>query len=98
MNPTNPFWTPEPAFIAQTSLKPISNTLGFQFNLPWPDPTTAGFYYGEGPQYGRRELIYRSDPEYFARQNILPSIGGVPRFNPYDPIYKFDRSRYTARV
>ena len=97
MNPTNPYWTPGPEIQKVVGQKNIANNF-IRFTLPWPDVTTAGYYYGEGPQYGRRELIYRSDPEYFARQNILPSIGGVPRFNPYDPIYKFDRSRYTARV
>jgi len=98
MNPTNPFWTPEPQFARQTNLKPITNTLGFLITLPWPDVTTMGQYFGEGPQYGRRELVYRSDSEYYARQNIIPSIGGVPRINPWDKIYKFSREKYTVRV
>jgi hypothetical protein len=98
MNPTNPYWTPDPAYVKKTSLKPITNTLGFQFNLPWPDLSTSGFYYGENPVYGRRQLVYRSDPEYYARQNIIPSIGGVPRVNPYDKIYQFSREKYTVRV
>ena len=98
MNPTQPYWTPDPYFKTQSSLKPIANTLGFQIPIPWPDPTTMGYYFGENPQYGRRELVYRSDPEYYARDNVIPSVGGVPRINPYDPIYSFSREKYTARV
>ena len=99
MNPTSPYWTPDPGFQKkQFSTKQLSNTLGFLNTLPWPEVTTAGYYYGENPVYGRRTLVYRSDPEYYARENIIPSVGGIPSINPYDRIYKFSREKFTVKV
>lgn len=98
MNPTQPYWTPPPVYSTRKTLKPVANTYGFQFTLPWPQPTSAGTYFGEGAVPGRRELVYRSDPEWHAVQNILPSSGGVPLINPYTAEMKFDREHYTARV
>lgn len=97
MNPTQPYWTPPFQYTTRTNLKPVTNTLGFQFTIPWPETTTAGFYNGQGAIPGRKELVYRDDPEWFAVQNIIPSTAGVPRINPYDPVYKFDREKYTVR-
>ena len=96
MNPTNPYWQPPPT--ETKFLKPIVNTLGFQFQIPWPSVTTAGWYYGEGAMPDRRELVYRADPEFYARGGIVPSFGGVPTINPYDPIYRFSRDKFTVRV
>jgi hypothetical protein len=99
MNPTQPYWTPEPwTQTTRFNKKQLANTLGFTIGLPWPEVTTAGQYFGENPVYGRRELVYRSDAEYFARQNIIPSVAGIPSINPYDRIYKFSREKYTVRV
>ena len=95
MNPTNPYWTAPQ--ITTTAQKPVTHTPGFTFVLPWPDVTTAGFYYGQGAAPDRRELVFRSDPEYFPRGGIVPSSAGIPRINPYNPIYKFDRERHTVR-
>jgi len=75
----------------------VVHNYGFQFNLPWPDVQTAGFYNGQGAMPDRNELIYRDDPEYFAVGGIVSATAGVPRINPYNPIYKFDRSKYTVR-
>ena len=95
MNPTNPYWTP--STIKRKSLPPITNTLGFQFTLPWPDVQTAGWYHGQGAIPGRKELVFRADPEYFPVQGIVPSTAGIPRINPYAPEFKFDRGKYTVR-
>jgi len=96
MNPTNPYWQ-----APQLKLKgkmPIAHNIGFSFTLPWPDVVSpAGFYNGQGAMPGRKELVFRDDPEYFAIQGVVPSSGGIPRINPYDPIYKFDRSKFTVR-
>ena len=97
MNPTQPFWQPPFKFQPTQTLKPITNTLGFQFTIPWPQTQTAGFYNGQGAIPDRKELVYRDDPEWFAVQNIVRSTAGVPEVNPYDPVYKFDRERYTVR-
>lgn len=96
MNPTNPYWTPSFKYKASKYLKPITNR-GFSFNIPWPDVTTAGYYYGSGAVPGVKKLVFKSDPEYFATQNIVPSSAGIPRINPYDPIYHFEREKHTVR-
>ena len=95
MNPTSPYWTVPPTTIK--TLKPIINNPGFLFVLPWPDVSTAGFYHGQRPVPGRKELIFRDDPEYFAVDGIVPATAGIPRINPYDPVYKFSREKFTVR-
>ena len=98
---THPYWSP-PFFTRQQKfLKPISNNLGFQFNIPWPDPVSAGWYHGEGGEnvYGRRTIVTKSDPEYFTvGGNIMPSTNGVPRMDPFSPAMTFSRDDYTKKV
>ena len=77
---------------------PIAHNLGFQWALPWPLPTTAGYYFGENPQWGRREYVTSSLPEWFAVDNILPSTGKQPLINPYTAEMRFSREDYTTRV
>ena len=97
MNPTQPYWTPDFKYQKSTYLKPVSNTTGFQFTIPWPNTSTAGYYNGQGAIPGRKELVYRDDPEWFSVQNIIRSSGGVPNINPYAPEYKFSREDHTVR-
>ena len=97
MNITNPYWTPPTKFTTHKHLKPIARDLGFHFSLPWPLPVTAGYYYGEQPPLGRRELVFSSQPEWFATDNILPSSGGIPLVNPYTAEMQFKRSDYTIK-
>ena len=96
MNITNPYWNGDPMFLPHKGLAPINNH-GFFFKLPHRDVQTAGFYFGENPGYGRRELASRSDPEYFAVQGKIPASGGVPQINPKNPIYKFKRSDFVQK-
>ena len=95
MNITSPYWTPPAIYSQVKSQKPIANTLGFQFLLPWQGVSTAGFYYGENPIPGRRELVFSGTPEYYATQNIIPASGNVPLYNPYDKIYQYSRADQT---
>lgn len=101
MNAIHPFWQPPKFFVGQKSFKqtltPIANNLGFQFQLPHPLPVTAGFYDGQNPMDGRRELVFSSNPEYFAVNNTVPSAGGVPLINPYTKAMQFSRRSVTAR-
>jgi hypothetical protein len=71
---------------------------GFLFRIPHPLPSTAGYYYGENPVYGRRELVFSDQPEYFAVDGKIPASGGVPLVDPKDPIYKFKRSGVTKQM
>ena len=98
MQSTNPYWTPPKQFKAVTNLKPIARTNGFLFNLPWPLPVSAGYYYGENPVWGRREQVYNSQPEWFATDHIIPSTAGIPLMNPYTEEMKFDRQKFTKNI
>ena len=101
MNVTHPFWSAPKEFVGQKSFQqtftPIARNLGFQFQMPWPLPQTAGFYDGQNPVLGRRELVFSSQPEYFAVGNTIPSAGGVPLVNPYAPEMKFSRRNVTTQ-
>ena len=94
---THPYWEPPIEFKPRKQLKPIVRTMGFQFNLPWPLPVTAGYYYGEQPVPQRREYVYSSLPEWFATDDIMPSTGGIPLMNPYTHEMRFSRDDYTVR-
>lgn len=98
MNITNPYWTPPPIFnTGQKGQQSFENSYGFFFQLPHADVQTAGFYFGENPGYGRRELAFRSDPEYHAVDKTIPASGGVPKYNIYDPIYSFKREKFVRK-
>ena len=99
MNPTSPYWNEPQVFLTGVKHQPLQERrLGFQFDIPHPDPVTAGIYYGENPVAGRRELAYGTpQSEYFSVQNIIPSVGGIPRYNPYDRNYHYQRSHVTQK-
>ena len=97
MNPTNPYWTPPVKFVTHKLLKPIARNIGFQFRLPWPQPVTAGYYYGENPVWGRKEQVYTTQPEWFSTDNILPSSAGTPLINPHTKEMKYSRKDYTVQ-
>ena len=97
-NATNPYWQPDPIYTWGIKSQPKFDGYGFTFKLPWRDPVTAGWYFGEGPVPQRRELVFRSDPEYFPVLNTVPSSGGLPKYNLYDPAFQFKRSDYTRKM
>lgn len=101
MNATHPFWQVPVVFVGQKdfrqTLTPIARNLGFQFRIPWPLPVTAGFYDGQNPIWGRRELTFSSDPEYFSIEGTIPSTAGVPLVNPYTPAMQFSRKAVTTQ-
>ena len=81
-----------------TKSEPFFGDLGYSLPIPWPAVTTFGWW-EDGPSYpGQNVLITRSDPEYYAQNDIIRSNAGLPEINPADPIYQFDRSKYTFRV
>ena len=97
MQPTNPYWTPPVQFTRRKKLKPIARDLGFQFALPWQLPVSAGYYYGENPVWGRREMVFSAQPEWFSTDHIIPSSGNIPLMNPYTEEMKFSRANYTVK-
>ena len=95
MNLTNPYWTPPTEYREKNSLWDFTRDLGFRWNLPWPLPVSAGYYFGEQPEWGRRQHVFRSDPEWFAFGDVIPSTAGTPMVKPYSDEIKFQRSDYT---
>ena len=97
MNPSNVYWSP-PQYTT-TSLKPISGNLGFLMNLPYPDPVSTSFYYGEGSEniYGKRELVYSTFPEMYAVGNVMPMTAGIPRVDTRGILTTHSREKYTGQ-
>ena len=98
MNSTNPYWAPQTVYSTGQKSQKKFDGYGFTFVLPHPDINTAGWYFGEEPVPQRHELAFRTDPEYFATDNAIPSSGGLPKYNLHDPIYQFKRSKYVQKV
>ena len=100
MNLSNAYWAPDVSFQKVKSKPLLDRTLGFHIDIPWPLPTTAGAYSGEGALPDRRELSYatEAESEYFATDNIVPSTGNVPMVNIYAPHFKFKRSDRVFKV
>ena len=94
---THPYWTPPVDFTTRKQLPPVARTYGFQWKLPWREPTTAGYYFGENPVWGRREQVFSSRPEYFAVDNIIPASGGHPLMNPLTKDMQFSRKHFTVQ-
>ena len=77
--------------------------LGYSLDIPWGTVTTFGWQESnvghiDGPMWGtERDLTTRSDPEYWAEGDIIRS-NVLPEINPHDPIYSFERSKYTHKI
>ena len=100
-NFTNVFWTAPKQFHTQTFLKPISGHLGFQINIPKPDPVTSGFYYGENPPINNVRaptVVTRSDPEWYVVDGTMPTVAGHARMDPTSKAMKFSRAKYTRTI
>ena len=98
MQPTSPYWF-QPSFQSKTMAKPITNTLGFQTNIPWPLPVTVGaIYAGDGAAPDRREITTSAFGEWFAVDNTIPSSGGVPLINVKEPRFQYSRENFVHRI
>ena len=77
--------------------------LGYSLDIPWNDVYTAGWqeskpHHNDGEVWGfERKQILRSDPEYFAPDNIVRS-NIIPQINIHNPIYSFDRREHTITL
>ena len=99
MRATNPFYTSPQTDYPVSSLMPLSGHLGFSIDIPHRAPVATPYYFGENPVIGRRELVTRGDPEYYAVNNIVPMLTEkIPLVDVNDPTYKFSRAKYTYFV
>jgi len=77
--------------------------LGYSLDIPHSSIYTAGWQeskpsHADGPVWGyERVQISRSDPEFYAADNIIRS-NVIPEIDINNPIYSFDRSRYTYKI
>ena len=99
MNLTNPYWSTPAMFDTHKGLLGYENHRGFFFKIPHPDIQTSGYYFGENPMYGRRELVMAGGerPQYYAVGGILPASGGVPKYDPRSANYNVKRSNFTKK-
>ena len=98
MNPSNVYWAPEQNNVQ--TLKPFDYQ-GFLFNLPYQDPVSTPMgYSGDGSEniYGKRELVFTTQPEYFAVGGIVPTTAGIPRMDINSAAAKHSREHFTVRV
>ena len=99
MRATNPAYTTPQQFYPVSYTMPLSGHLGFKIDIPHTPPVATPFYFGEHPVIGRRELVTRGDPEYFAVNNVIPMLTDkVPLVNINDPAYSFSRAKYTYHL
>ena len=100
MNLSSFYWTAPQVEKVGVKSQPLQERhYGFMFDIPHPDPSTVGWWFGEGQAYPgtRKELVYSPQPEYFAVDGIIGSAGGIPRYNPYDKNLQFKRSQVTQK-
>lgn len=72
--------------------------LGYSLDIPANDVVTAGWISQKPETWGKEGLlITRSDPEYYAPDNLIRS-NVLPSVNIHDKIYSFDRSKYTYKI
>ena len=77
--------------------------LGYSLDIPHNSVYTVGWQeskpsHSDGPVWGtERDMTTRSDPEYFADGDIIRS-NVLPEINPANPIYSFERSRFTHKI
>lgn len=95
---TTPFWKAAPSQVNFNSNIRFSND-GIIYNIPFRDPVSTGYVYGDGNQnvLGEQKLVFSTQPEVFSVANILPTVGGIPRVNPYSWENRFNREEHTVR-
>ena len=99
MNPSSVYWQPDSFFQKKTaSLKPFAHNLGFLINIPYPDPVSTPWYYGENPVWGRREHAYSTLPELHTVGGIMPTTAGLPRVSPFSFAARANRTHSIIKV
>ena len=96
-----------------TQSEPFFGDLGYSLPLPWPQITTAGYLNGGNTQNmtagtevipptnrlpSQKQLIMSDKPEWFATNNRIKTLGGLPEIDPNNPVYSYKRSDATQNV
>lgn len=73
---------------------------GILYNIPYRQPVSTGFVYGEGNQnvLGEQKLVFDTRPETMPVAGMLPVNGGFPSINPHSEENRFSREDYTLRL
>ena len=97
MNVTNPQYTS--TVYPVSSPPPMTHHLGYKVDIPHAPPVATPWYYGANPQWGRREIVLREDPEYYAVGNVVPMLTDkIPLVDINDASYKFSRQQHTFHL
>ena len=93
--------------------EPFFGDLGYSLPLPWPQVTTAGYLNGGNSQNmtagtevvpptnrlpSQKQLIRSDQPEWFATNNKIKTLGGLPEIDVHNPVYSYQRSDATQNI
>ena len=98
---TKNYYTNESTHVARS--QEVFNDLGYSLDIPWNAVYNTGWQFAKphhagGTMWGyERTMITRPDPEFYAPDGIVRS-NIIPEINIHDPIYHFDRSKYTYKI
>ena len=94
---TKSYYTNESTHL-ERGMKPYTD-LGYSIEIPVNDIYTAGWQESRPDIWGyENKLITNSSPEFYAPGNVIRAVGGLPNIDVTNPIYAFDRSKYTYSV
>ena len=101
LDATKNYFTNESTHIVRS--QEMWTDLGYSLSIPWNAIYSTAWQdakpgHADGPVWGsERQLITRPDPEFFASDGVIRS-NVLPNINVNDPIYSFDRRKYTFTV
>ena len=99
MNPSSSYWQPGGFFQKNSpSFKSFAHHTGFLINIPYPDPVSTPFYFGQNPEWGRRSYAYSTLPELHTIGGIMPTTAGIPRVSPYSFAARANRTHSIIKV
>ena len=103
-----------PTLTSKKTSEPFYGDLGYNIDIPWPDVSTVGylnggtmkesgglitnFYPSNRLPTQDNLLILKDDPEYYAVNDRVRSVGGIPAINLNEPAFQFARAKHTLIV
>ena len=92
--------------------EPFFGDLGYSLPLPWPNVSTAGYLEGGNmndsggvePRMptnrmpSQKQLIHSDRPEWFATNNKIRTLGGLPEIDVTNPVYTYRRADATVNI
>ena len=89
---------PQNIFPTVTKSEPMFRNQGFFLPIAWPLEYNTGWWFDGPNDVHARQLITRSDPEFFALNNTVRANNSLATINVNEPRYMFDRDDYTYDI